>query len=231
MSSDIKHILKQANSEIRNENIAKIFRKNKKILFVILGVAIASSIIFTAYKINQKSQQEKYSEILHQSMIDQQLGDIEKAKKNLKEIYDSSSAPNGVKSLASLRYAGILLEENKKNEAINVYSEVNKCRFCDNYIKELAGLLMVRTLMTEEEALTKIDLSEKILAVENNSKILRYYIAEQRGYLEMNKNNLEKSYQIFEMIAKNPEVREDLKNRASDAMKIVVQKGYEPKKS
>ena len=231
MSSDIKHILKQANSEIRKENIAKIFRKNKKILFVILGVAIASSIIFTAYKINQKSQQEKYSEILHQSMIDQQLGDIEKAKKNLKEIYDSSSAPNGVKSLASLRYAGILLEENKKSEAINVYSEVNKCRFCDNYIKELAGLLMVRTLMTEEEALTKIDLSEKILAVENNSKILRYYIAEQRGYLEMNKNNLEKSYQIFEMIAKNPEVREDLKNRASDAMKIVVQKGYEPKKS
>ncbi len=231
MSSDIKHILKQANSEIRNENIAKIFRKNKKILFVILGVAIASSIIFTAYKINQKSQQEKYSEILHQSMIDQQLGDIEKAKKNLKEIYDSSSAPNGVKSLASLRYAGILLEENKKSEAINVYSEVNKCRFCDNYIKELAGLLMVRTLMTEEEALTKTDLSEKILAVENNSKILRYYIAEQRGYLEMNKNNLEKSYQIFEMIAKNPEVREDLKNRASDAMKIVVQKGYEPKKS
>jgi hypothetical protein len=231
MSSDIKHILKQASSEIRNENIAKIFRKNKRILFIILSVAITSSIIFTAYKINQKSQQQKYSEILHQSMIDQQLGDIEKAKKNLKEIYDSSSAPSGVKSLASLRYAGILLEENKKSEAINVYAEVNKCRFCDNYIKELAGLLMVRTLMTEEEALTKTDLSEKILTVENNSKILRYYIAEQRGYLEMNKNNLEKSYQIFEMIAKNPEVREDLKNRASDAMKIVVQKGYEPKKS
>jgi hypothetical protein len=231
MSSDIKHILKQAHSEIRSENIAKIFRKNKKILFVILGVAITSSIIFTAYKINQKSQQEKYSEILHQSMIDQQLGDIEKAKKNLKKIYDSSSAPSGVKSLASLRYAGILLEEGKKSEAINVYSEVNKCRFCDNYIKELAGLLMVRTLMNDEEAVNKVDLSEKILAVENNSKILRYYIAEQRAYLEMNKNNLEKSYQIFEMISKNPDVREDLKNRASDAMKIVVQKGYEPKKS
>ena len=231
MSSDIKHILKQANSEIRNENIAKIFKNNKKILLIILGFSIASSIIFTAYKINQKSLQEKYSEILHQSMIDQQLGDVEKAKKNLKEIYDSSSAPSGVKSLASLRYAGILLEENNKSEAINVYAEVNKCRFCDNYIKELAGLLMVRTLMTEEDAVSKNDLPEKILAVENNSKILRYYIAEQRGYLEMNKNNLEKSYQIFEMIAKNPEAREDLKNRASDAMKIVIQKGYEPKKS
>jgi len=231
MSSDIKHILKQAHSETRNENIAKIFKKNKKILLIILGIAIASSLAFTAYKINQRSQQEKYSEILHQSMIDQQLGDIEKAKQNLKKIYDSASAPSGVKSLASLRYAGILLEENKKNEAINVYSQVNQCRFCDNYIKELAGLLMVRTLMNDEDITDKADLSEKILAIENNSKILRYYIAEQRGYLEMTKNNLEKSYQIFEMISKNPEVREDLKNRASDAMKIVIQKGYEPKKS
>ena len=77
MSSDIKHILKQAQSETRNENIAKIFKKNKKILLIILGIAIASSLAFTAYKINQRSQQEKYSEILHQSMIDQQLGDIE----------------------------------------------------------------------------------------------------------------------------------------------------------
>ncbi len=231
MSSDIKHILKQANSEIRNENIAKIFKKNKRILSIILIIAVSSSIAFTAYKINQKSQQQRYSEILHQSMIDQQLGDIEKAKQNLKIIYESVSAPSGVKSLASLRYAGILLEEGKKNEAVNVYSEINKCRFCDNYIKELSGLLMVRTLMTEEESINKSDLSEKILAVENSSKILRYYIAEQRGYLEMNKNNLEKSYQIFEMIAKNPDVKEDLKNRASDAMKIVIQKGYEPKKS
>jgi hypothetical protein len=231
MSSDIKHILRQANSEVRNENIAKIFRKNRKVLLVILTVAISSSLAFTAYKINKKSQQEKYSEILHQSMIDQQLGDVEKAKQNLKKIYDSTSAPSGVKSLASLRYAVILLEEGKKNEAINVYSQVNQCRFCDNYIKELAGLLMVRTLMNDEDISDKADLSEKILAIENNSKILRYYIAEQRGYLEMTKNNLEKSYQIFEMIAKNPEVREDLKNRASDAMKIVIQKGYEPKKS
>jgi len=40
---------------------------------------------------------------------------------------------------------------------------------------------------------------------------------------------LAKAYQIFEMISKNPDVKENLKNRASDAMKIVIQKGYEPK--
>lgn len=229
MSSDIRNIMKQAELEIRNENIVQIFKKNKKILSIILGIAIAFSIAFTAYKIDKKSKQHKYSEMLHQSMIDQQLGDIAKAKQTLKSIHESSTAPSGIKSLASLRYAGILLDESNKSEAIKVYREVNECRFCDNYIKELSGLLMVRTIMTDDTLMNDANLSNQILEIENKSKILRYYLAEQRGYLEMNKNNFEKAYQIFEMIAKNPDVKENLKNRASDAMKIVLQKGYEPK--
>ena len=231
MSSDIKKIINQAQFEIRNEKLSLIFKKNKKILSLILGFSIAFSIGYTAFKIDQKSKQQKSSEMLHQSMIDQQLGDIEKTKQTLKTIHESSTAPSGVKSLASIRYAGILLDEGNKEEAIKVYKEVNDCNFCDNYIKELSGLLMVRTIMTDDNLVGDENLADKILKIENNSKILRYYIAEQRGYLEMNKNNLAKAYEIFEMISKNPDVKENLKNRASDAMKIVIQKGYEPKTS
>jgi len=229
MSSDIKNIINHAQFEIRNEKLSLIFKKNKKILSLILGFSIACSIGYTAFKIDQKSKQQKYSEMLHQSMIDQQLGDIEKTKQTLKIIHESTTAPSGVKSLASIRYAGILLDEGNKEEAIKVYKDVNDCRFCDNYIKELSGLLMVRTIMTDDNLVGDEKLGDKILKIENNSKILRYYIAEQRGYFEMNKNNLAKAYQIFEMISKNPDVKENLKNRASDAMKIVIQKGYEPK--
>lgn len=229
MSSDIKNIINHAKFEVRNEKISLIFKKNKKILSIVLGLAIAGSIGYTAYKIDQKSKQQKYSEMLHQSMIDQQLGDVEKTKQTLKTIHESSTAPSSVKSLASMRYAGILLDEGNKEEAIRVYKDVNDCNFCDSYIKELSGLLMVRTMMTDEALSNDENLSDKILKVENNSKILRYYIAEQRGYLEMSRNNLEKAYQIFEMISKNPSAKENLKNRASDAMKMVIQKGYEPK--
>jgi hypothetical protein len=231
MSSDINNIINQAKFEIRNENLAKIFNKNKKLLSIILGISIAISIGYTAFKIDQKSKQEKFSEILHQSMIDQQLGDLEKAKQSLKTIHESSTAPYGVKSLASLRYASILLDEGNKELAIKVYSEINQCNFCDSYIKELSGLLMVRTIMTDEKLSVEQNLADKFLKIENNSKILRYYIAEQRAFLEMNQNNLEKAYEIFEMIAKNPDVKENLKQRASDAMKIVIQKGFAPKNS
>jgi hypothetical protein len=66
----------------------------------------------------------------------------------------------------------------------------------------------------------------EILKIENNAKILKYYIAEQRAYLEISHNNLKKAYEIFEMISKSPEVKESLKSRSIDAMKILVKKGY-----
>ncbi|MFM7557178.1 MAG: hypothetical protein ACKO46_01235 [Alphaproteobacteria bacterium] len=231
MTRELNNILKTASVEVRNENIARIFKQNKRILTLVLAIAISGSICFTAYKINNKIQQEKFSEMLHQSMIDQQIGEIEKSKTTLKKIHESSSAPNGIKSLASLRYAGILIDEDKKEEALNVYKQINNCRFCDAYIKDLSALLMVRTILTDESLFNKAEFVADLEKIENKAKILRYYIAEQRGYLELNKNNFASAYKIFEMIAKNPDVKEALKNRASDAMKIVIQKGYDPKSS
>lgn len=90
---------------------------------------------------------------------------------------------------------------------------------------------MVRTILTDESLFNKAEFVADLEKIENKAKILRYYIAEQRGYLELNKNNFASAYKIFEMIAKNPDVKEALKNRASDAMKIVIQKGYDPKSS
>ncbi|MFM7702822.1 MAG: hypothetical protein ACKO6C_05140, partial [Alphaproteobacteria bacterium] len=94
-----------------------------------------------------------------------------------------------------------------------------------------SALLMVRTILTDESLFNKAEFVADLEKIENKAKILRYYIAEQRGYLELNKNNFASAYKIFEMIAKNPDVKEALKNRASDAMKIVIQKGYDPKSS
>lgn len=159
-------------------------------------------------------------------MIDQQIGDVEKSKKSLKQIYDSSNAPNGVWSLASLRYAGILIDEGNKEEAINIYKKIADCSFCDAYIKDLGGLLFARTILTDNNLIENKNTLNDILKIENNAKILKYYIAEQRAHLEISNNNLKKAYEIFEMISKSPEVKETLKNRSIDAMKILVQKGY-----
>ncbi|OFW79699.1 MAG: hypothetical protein A2887_02055 [Alphaproteobacteria bacterium RIFCSPLOWO2_01_FULL_40_26] len=227
MSSEMMSLINQAKSQVRTDKLVKFFFDNGRLLLQLGLALIVVAIIFVGFVSWQKANREKFSSILHQSLIYQQNGELDKAKENLKKIVDSDSAPEGIKSLASLRYGAFLLEEGKKDEAAKIYLDVNDCRSCDDYVRELAGLLAVRTFLSDETQ--KPDLAEHIERVENKSRILRYHIAEQRAFFELQKNNLEKSYQIFEMIAKAPESAQTLKTRAEDGMKIVISKGFQPK--
>ncbi len=219
-------LINQARAAAQKDTIKRFFSKNSKTISTLLILIFIGAIGFFAYNSYKKSQAEKFSEILHQSLLDQQAGEFEKAKENLKKIYQSSMAPSGVKSLASLRYAGFLLEEGKKEEAIKVYQEVNDCRFCDAYVKDLAGLLVVKLWIADESELKKEDLTLRIEKIENKASPLKFHIAEQRAILEMYKGNLEKSYQIFELIEKSSEVSPNLKTRAADGLKMLIGKGY-----
>jgi hypothetical protein len=227
-TNEALNLINQAKMQARNESLKKFFIKNGKNFMRLVTIIIITVIIFFAFKSYQKSQQAKYSAILHESLLNQQIGNLAEAKKNLKTIYDAKSAPNGVRSLAALRYGSMLLDEGKKSEATKVYLEINSCGSCDDYIRDLTGLLAVKVWLSDENQVQKKDLNADIEKIENNSKILRYYIAEQRATLELQKNNLQKAYQIFDAIAKNPESSQVLKARARDALKMIIAQGYKP---
>jgi hypothetical protein len=228
-NNDAINLINQAKDQARKESIVNFFCKNKTVILNVTVVAIVALVGFSIFSYVQSSREEKFSEILHQSLIDQQIGDVAKAKENLKKIYDTKSAPSGVWSLASLRYAAFLLSEGNLSEAEAVYQEINNCKTCDRYIRELGGLLLVANWMSDENELAKPDLSERIEKIENSSKVLRYNIAEQRGFLELHRDHLAQSYNIFESIAKNPEAQKEVKARAEEGMKIILSKGFDPK--
>jgi hypothetical protein len=225
-NNEINNIIHQAKSEARADIIKQFFVSNRKILKIIASSALVLIVAFVAFDAYQTSQEKKFSIVLQQSIIDQQEGNLDKAKNSLKEVVDSKVAPRNIKALASLRLAALLLDENKKAEAVAIYQKVNSCVSCDSYLKDLAGLLTVRVWLSDENEIQKEDLLVRIEKIEANSKELRYQISEQKGWFELLKNNLDKSYAIFESLAKNPEVDETLKKRAEEAMKIVVSNGY-----
>lgn len=205
--------------------------KHRKSLLIAVAVMFVALILLGLFAINQKSRQQKYSAMLHQSMVEQQMGDLQKAKSILQKIHESSTAPTGIKSMASIRYAAFLLEESNKSEALKVYLDLNQCSSCDEFIRDLAGLLAVRTITSDEKELAKAENMAVIQKIEQKATIFKYQIAEQRALIELLKGNLENSYQIFEMIAKSSEASHNLKGRANDGMQMLIEKGYAPKKA
>ena len=227
-NNEINQIISQAKSEVRSDNLKKLIAKNSKILVVIAGLVVVGAISFFIFNAYQKSQEAKFSEILQQSIVDQKSGDLEKTKETLKKIVETKSAPKNIKALATLRYAALLLDEGKNSEAVALYQEINQCKGCDAYIKDLGGLLVVKVWISDETEFQKDDLLARIEKIEVGSKDLKNQISEQKALVQMHKNNLDKAYLTFESLAKNPEAEEGLKKRAEEGMKIVISKGYSP---
>jgi hypothetical protein len=227
--NEMLDLINQARAEARSDNLKRFFSKNSKIiskLFIVLLLAVVAFFVYSSYR---KMQAEKFSKILHRSLLSQQAGELDKARLDLEEIYKSDSAPSGVKSLASLRLAAFLLEEGKLNDATKIYQEVNNCRLCDDYVKDLAGLLMIKLWVADALELQKEDLSKKIAEIEDNASVLKFQISEQRAIVEMYKGNLEESYKIFESIEKSSDASQAVKLRAADGIKMLIEKGYTKK--
>lgn len=219
-------LINRARAQARTDAVWNFFSRNLKTVKCVAVIAAVVVVAFVIYSIYSRSMDEKYSTILHQSLISQQIGEIEKARNQLKSIVDSSLAPNGVKSIASLRYAAFLLEEGKKEEAQKIYADVNDCNFCDDYTTDLAGLLLVRLWMLDEVEMQKDDFADKIKKVEGKSGVLKNHIAEQRAILELYKNHAKEAYEIYEKIAKDSNTSQVLRARAESGMKMAEARGF-----
>ncbi len=220
MSDEILNLINKAKTQAKRDAIMGFVTKNSKVAIKIAVAVFLVAIMAISYSIYQKSQQEKYSEKLHRALVDQQIGETEKFRAALKEIAESKSAPGGVKSLASLRYSALLVQEGKQDEAVKIYLNVADCGSCEDYTRDLARLLVVKVWMADPAELAKEDLASRIKKLEDASDILKLNIAEQRALLELNKGNREEAKKIFSEIEKDAEKHPSLKARAADGIKM-----------
>ncbi len=223
-NNEMLNLINQARSQARFDILKSFFRKRRKNITTLAIIVVVGLVGYFVFNIYQKYKQEEFSVILYKSIFNEQIGEKEKAKEELKNIIGAATAPLGVKSIASLRYASIILGEGKKDEALKIYQEVNDCGLCNEYVRDLSGLLLARILVAENAA--DKDLPERLLKIEKHSGLLKNYIAEQRATLALQNENLKDAYEIFTKIAQDKKASPDLKSRAEDGMKIVVSRGY-----
>jgi hypothetical protein len=223
-NEEVMHLINQARAEARRENFRNIFVKNSKLIIALILLLIFFLGAFFVVTNYQDIKKEKFSKQLHQALIYQEKGDVEKTKETLENIYNSNSAPNGLKSIASLRLAAILMENDQMLEALKIYQNINNNRDYDQYIRELAGLLEAKTLVIIDDKSKVKETLATINKIESKSTLLKYYISEQKGILAMKQNDLETAKKVFEEISKNPESSESLKKRSSEMLKIVTSK-------
>ncbi len=227
------NLINQARSKANIGVVAGFVSRKKRAVTVVAAMLAVLGVGYIGFHLYQKSAQEKYSAIFHQALLEEERGNLQGAKEGMLVVYNAKFAPSGVKSLTSLRYAGLLLNEGSYDDALKIYQEITDNGRYDRYIRELSGLLATKILViksgsnvdkaAQEATLKQVD------KIESYAKILRPFIAEQKGILEMKFGNLDKSYAIFAQIISDQNSEQSLKMRVSDIMKSLVAQGYEVK--
>ncbi len=218
-----KSLIRDLKSQIRKEKLFSLAKTHLKTLIYCLSLVILIAVFLATFSFYNQVQSKKYSSILHQAMIDEQNGDQAKSEESLKNIYESS-APAGVKEIASLKYAAHLMKNGKSDQGIEVYLTINKNKKFDTYVREYSGLIALKALVDIDNQ----DDRDKILTLEakleKESKVLKYHIIEQKGIFLWNSGDFEVANAAFKTIAENLETSETLKKRAVEMVNIYKSK-------
>ena len=222
-------LIREIKAQLRQEKIIGHLKTNQKLIICFVSAAVFGLAVWASVSFYNQAQSKKYSAILHQAIIDEQKGELEKSTAALKQIYESN-APAGVKEIASLKYAAQILK-NDQDQAAEIYLLINKNKRFDSYIREYSGLIALKILVSKDQK----ENQEKIIALESdlekNSKILKYHIIEQKGINEWNNDNFKEANQVFQSLADNPEVSEVLKKRAVEMTSLYSSRFGDDKKS
>ncbi|MFT5703955.1 MAG: hypothetical protein ACJAZX_000036 [Rickettsiales bacterium] len=213
-------LTRELKAGMRKEKIVHHLRTNQKRIITVLSIAILAALIWSGWTLFNKIQSEKYSAMLHEAMVENRGGDLESSLDILQEISESS-APKGVKSIASLQYAGGLFQTGEAEKSIEVYLAINKNKNFDQYVREYAGLAVLK-IMTNN--MTRGADKEKFYSLaddlEKNSRALKYHIIEQKGYFEWRLENFDEANKLFSNLIKNPEVSDMIAKRSEEMVEI-----------
>ncbi len=222
-NQESKSLLRDLKSNIRKEKILSLAKTHQRNIIYLISLGALVAALFTAFSFYSQSQSKKYSTILHQAMIDEQNGEKAKAEQSLKDIYESS-APAGVKEIASLKYAAKLMGEGQINEGIEAYLAINQNRKFNDYVREYSGLIALKTLIDNNNPENKDKIIALASRLEKESKTLKYYIIEQKGVFLWNEGDFKTANEAFKSIAENIETPEALKKRTTEMVDIYKSK-------
>lgn len=227
MSEESNELIREVTSSLRNDKIKEFYIKNSKKIIIGLVVILLVIAVVVGKNIYLNKKNEKYSINIQNSITSQQVGKISESKEDLEKVFFDKSAPENLKAIAGFRLAAVYLtdkSEDNSQKVLSIYEEISKCKSCDPYSSDLAGMLWVKFIITNNKDGSYEELVKKIEEIEKSSKHYKYEIAIDRAFYELSKDHLKKSQEIFESVANSLEATQSVKDVAKQGLRIVQQK-------
>lgn len=217
-------LLREIKDEARRDKITKFFAHHKKTIIKAVSALFVLLVAYFIYDYLRYQKEKDFSKIYQQAIMKEERGEFVESTKLLKSIYESSSAPVGVKALASLRYAAASITNNDMDKALEIYEEIAFKNKYDDYLQNLSGLLLAKLIIINLGADPDQQKAEqtiiRIKKIVNNNKILTLQAKEQLAIVYIKLNKKEEARDILENIRSDKGNTGELQKRVENLIKL-----------
>lgn len=191
-------ILDEAREAVQQERMLALLKKYGAMMILGTVVIVIAIIGWQMWQAHQTKAALATSQEYFDALEQLQAGNQGATETTLKSIIENGSS--GYKTLAALQLAAEKILAGKKDEAIALYSELEKDG-SDKAFRELGALLLAQ---------------HKNEKIENTKGVWRFSALEMQGLQQLEAKEYAKARESFTMISTDPATPQSLRQRAAD---------------
>lgn len=211
-------LFREIDEELRNDKIKDFWKKYRSLFVAGIILIILSAIAFEAFKYWRQQIEAKDAEAYTEALTLVIEGKNDLALSLLQKIADEKNT--GYAQLARLKMVEVLDKEHKTSEAISLLDDIRKDTKTLKPLRDAATIALVQRSLNNQ----KIDfdtLHQMLLPLENKDSSWSILAIELSAMLLLKANQPEKAKEKLQMIANNPEVPVQIRNRIQNLSAII----------
>ncbi|MBC6497558.1 MAG: tetratricopeptide repeat protein [Alphaproteobacteria bacterium GM7ARS4] len=215
-------LLREIEQDLRNEKLRRLWRRFAP--WIVGGVVfvVASVSVGVGYQHYQTHLRESWGDLLIRSLSDTEEQSWQDAKIPLKDLIGQAAA--GYDSLARFQQASLYIQDNKIEQAIALYDQLEQ-RAATKPLRDLAVLLSTYYQLDQED--TDV-LLRKLAPLLDKDNLWHDSALEMQGYLFLKQERYPDARQVFTHLQDNDAVPQGIRNRARDMLLFIGKQNPTP---
>lgn len=215
----VTDIIDEIQQDIKEERFVKLWREygSYVIGLAVMVVLVTAGTVWWQNAVSAKS--EAQGSKLFAALIQSQEGNVAEALSTYAGLTEEGMPVAA--SIAGLRQASLLLQENKIEEALALYDRLSKSKDAPDEMKELADLLYVNTVINATSLNKDEEVEKRLKYLARQGAPWHYSALEISAFYALGKGEKERAGELFESLAKEEAAPVRIRNRASEMINAI----------
>ncbi|NVJ93373.1 MAG: tetratricopeptide repeat protein [Methylocystaceae bacterium] len=207
----VSTLFKEIDEELRQDKVTNLWKQYGSVLIAAIVCVVLGVAAYEGWKSYDLSTRTELSNKYAQALDLARKGDLDGATKSFQALADETD--NGYDTLARMQQAGLLVRQNKMNEAATAYFQIAQNNDIDPVFKEMA---IVLGALNGLDVMEPQDIIAHLQPLVGSASAWRHSATEITAYAQAKAGNKAKAAELMSSLADDASAPPGVRQRARE---------------